>query len=269
MGLRDLPLEIIVLVYQRLDSTRDAHYLAQSCKLSYIVFNVPYNRGKIFESILDNIISAAAPSKAWLEACFGANTLWQITESDLDGLVHGRTRDFLLNVGFPAVKLDGMAFESTYLTQDPESNLKHYVLTDENDLEMHLASSCPPTRCDDIYFHFGNVNECKIMVDAEYGDVWLYEPDHLRYAGAGHYFYDAPWNNTVAWSLDSFAMLLGMVVVVARDLRAAPWRSFPWGFEARKQILDTLRARINECDYVVAEDTSGFWDDLFEKLIGQ
>ncbi|KAE8143465.1 hypothetical protein BDV38DRAFT_67519 [Aspergillus pseudotamarii] len=217
----------------------------------------------------NNIIRAAAPNRIWLEACFGVNTLWKPTESDLEGLDHARTREFLLNVGFPAFELYGIPFESLHLTQDPESSMKHYILTDKNELEMHPTPSCPLAQCSDIYFHVGNVNDCMVMVDAVDGDVWLYEPHYVRYAGAGFYIYDCPWQNTVAWSLDSFAMLLGMVVAVVQDLRSAPWRSSSWGLQARRYMLDKLRKQMNECDYVVAEDISGFWHGLFKNLRGE
>ncbi|OGM47680.1 hypothetical protein ABOM_004298 [Aspergillus bombycis] len=261
MGLLDLPSEIVLLVYQRLDSTREVYYFSQSCMYAYNVFGVPHNRDKIFRSTLNNMLSAAAPNRAWLEACFGANTLWKPTAS-LDGLVHDRTREFLLNVGFPAFKLPGITFESIHLTQHA-----HYILTDENELEMHQTPSCSLAQCTDIYFHIGTVNDCMVMVDGVDGDVWLYEPDYLRYGGAGFYLYDCPWRNTVAWSLDSLAMLLGMVAAVVQDLSDTPWGPSSWGFEARKCMLDALRERINECDYVVAEDISGFWGDLFQNLM--
>ncbi|KAE8333351.1 SUKH-4 immunity protein-domain-containing protein [Aspergillus sergii] len=265
MGLLYIPPEIVLFIYQGLNTTTDAYNFALSCKSAYNVFYDPYYRGKIFQSILNNLIAAAAPSRAWLEACFGANTLWQPTESDIDGLVHDRTREFLLNVGFPAFKLQGIAFESSQLTKEARSSPKHYILTDDNELEIHQMP-CSLAQCSDIYFHIGNVNDCMVMVDADEGDVWLWEPDHVRYGGAGFYIYDCPWRNTVAWSLDSFAMLFGAVVALVQDLRAAPWRSSSWGLQARRDLLDELRERINECDYVVAEDISGFWYHLFKDL---
>ncbi|KAB8265367.1 SUKH-4 immunity protein-domain-containing protein, partial [Aspergillus pseudonomiae] len=266
MGLLELPSEIILLVYQGLNLTSDAYYFSQSCKYAYNVFSVPHNRGKILRSILNNMLSAAAPNRAWLEACFGANTLWRPTDNPV-GLDHDRTREFLLNVGFPAFKIHGIPFESTHLAQHANNSLKHYVLTDENELEMHHTPSCPLAQCTDIYFHFGTVNGCMVMVDGVDGDVWLYEPDYHPYAGAHFYIYDCPWRNTVAWSLDSLAMLLGMVAAVVQDLRDASWKSASWGSEARKCILDLLREHINGCDYVVAEDISGFWGDLFKNLM--
>lgn len=52
MGLLHIPPEIVLLIYQGLNTTTDAYNFAQSCRSAYIVFCDPYCRSKIFQSIL-------------------------------------------------------------------------------------------------------------------------------------------------------------------------------------------------------------------------
>ncbi|KAE8422595.1 SUKH-4 immunity protein-domain-containing protein [Aspergillus pseudocaelatus] len=250
-----LPHEILLWIYRSLNNMYDAVHLAQSCKLLSCIFDRPQNRLKIFLSVINNMPRTPSPDKAWLEDRFGAGSLWQPEESDIpSALTDSETRTFLTTVGFPAVKLRCAYFDSTHLTKDT-GFLEPYD-ADELYGERYPDDDSPPTN---LCFHFGSVGEWMMMVSGEDGDVSHYDPAGWDHADG--------YQGMIAGSLESFAVLLGMLAEVAeRPYMVSDGLSEDEEREeARKAILDRLRERMVEYDSSV-EKGSKFWDEVFEDL---
>ncbi|OJJ04004.1 hypothetical protein ASPVEDRAFT_43452 [Aspergillus versicolor CBS 583.65] len=254
--LLDLPHEILLWVYQSLDNITDALHLAKSCKLlSHVFDRRPQNRRKILLSITDNTEGTESPDKAWLEDHFGPGSLWQPDESEFPPeLADAATRTFLTTVGFPVIDLRRTGYHSTHLSK-AERRLEPY---DSDELYGRRTPDDDSPRTD-FCFHFGSVWEWMVMVDGENGEVCLYDP--------GGWDHGAGYQGLVAFSVDIFAMLLGMMAGVVEDLDAAmDVFGEDEGEEVRRAVLDALRERMAEYDYCFSEGCK-FWDELFEHLL--
>ncbi|KAE8316308.1 SUKH-4 immunity protein-domain-containing protein [Aspergillus transmontanensis] len=249
-GFLSLPTELIFEVYCSLDTIGDAYFLSQTCQQTYSIFSRPQSQPRIFESIIDNIIHDAAPTKAWLEEQFGPGSLWQPTEAELPvDLTDKETIEFLLDVGFPSVNLPRMGFESTDLKKFAGEGERIYGCT-----AYDLYTMFDPDDFSEVpalSFCFGDLNYQLAKLNNKNSVIFLYEP------GAGHYM-DCN-KGSVAFGLDSFAVLLGMVVAVTKDLRKASPDICPKELERRAEVL-------GDYDFLADED-SEFWDELFSNLL--
>lgn len=64
------------------------------------------------------LAAAQTPTAEWLESIFGAESLWRPTEGELpEHLTDEESRTFLTKIGFPAVHLDFIDFNSTGLAK--------------------------------------------------------------------------------------------------------------------------------------------------------
>ncbi|KAE8311052.1 SUKH-4 immunity protein-domain-containing protein [Aspergillus transmontanensis] len=257
-GFLNLPPEILLLVYCNLDSIADAYFLSQTCKQAYHVFSRPQSQPKIFESIINNVIQDAAPNQAWLEKQFGPGSLWRPKEADLPvDLTNKAAREFLINIGFPSVKLPRMGFSSTNLKEfaDKGDSLCRY--TGEELYGVHDPEDEVPA----LSFCFGQVYTQIVMLENEHGHVFFYNGDCYDSLGRDR--------GLVAQGLDSLAVLLGMVVAVTKDLRETPLDlsldELARRVEILKRPLDILRGKMGDYDFY-AEDAE-FWNDLFSELL--
>ncbi|KAB8233574.1 SUKH-4 immunity protein-domain-containing protein [Aspergillus alliaceus] len=258
-GFLSLPPEIILWVYCSLDSIADAYFLSQTCKQAYHVFSRLQSQPKIFESIINNAIQGAAPTQSWLEAQFGPGSLWRPKEADLPvDLTDKAAREFLLNIGFPSIKLPRMGFESTHLREFAPGGCSFYGYTGEELYGIHDPEDEVPA----LSFCFGEINSQLVMLVNENGRVFFYNPDSYDYLGRDR--------GPVARRLDSLAVLLGMVVAVTKDLREAPSDISLEELERRVEILkrplDVLREKMRRHDLYADEDAE-FWNDIFSDLL--
>ncbi|KAF7591413.1 hypothetical protein BBP40_001574 [Aspergillus hancockii] len=192
---------------------------------------------------------ALKPSKRWMEAHFGVHSLWQPIESDLPAnLTDVATRSFLTAVGFPAIKLRAIGWDSTHLK------------TSVGPLDAWDADELYGLRCPDddsppvnFAFHLGSVDQWMVMVGGEDGDVAHYDPDGWDHADG--------YQGLIATSLGRFAGLLWMLSEVVQRLGPIPDEEE----EAWKAVMAKLRERMIEYDDCV-EEGSKFWDGIFESF---
>ncbi|KAA8647786.1 uncharacterized protein ATNIH1004_006487 [Aspergillus tanneri] len=213
--------------------------------------------------IRSNAIRGATPSQSWLEIQFGAGSLWQPKESDLPAaLTEKLSREFLLNVGFPSIKLCRAGFESVHLSKYADEGKKLHEF-DSDDLYGRRVPENPQPPPTNFSFHFGDMDNYMVMLDNESGLVSLYDPDGWDHAKG--------YLGRVAFSLDNLAVLLGMVAAVTKDLREPPsddvtWEEMERRVEILKRPLDILRKKLEEYDDCIHDD-SVFWNELFSHLL--
>ncbi|MFF7650541.1 SUKH-4 family immunity protein [Streptomyces sp. NPDC007983] len=185
------------------------------------------------------------PDAAWLEARFGAGSLWRPDEADLPAeLAHQESREFLTTVGFPAVEIGLIGFDSTHL-RDPQR--RHTFDADEVYGRRRPDDHSPP---ENFCFCFCLHYEDMLMLDAAAGDIDHYDPNGWDH-GQGY-------KGTVASSLHSLAVLLGLLAERAEAIDALEDE------DARATAVEELRERMIAFDAYVEE--APFWDEVFEYL---
>jgi len=186
------------------------------------------------------------PDTAWLEARFGAGSLWRPAEADLPAeLTDPASREFLTTVGFPAVTIDAIRFDSTHLR---DAERRHTFDADELYGRRYPDDHSPP---ENFCFCFGTHYEDMLMLAGALGDIDHYDPNGWDH-GEG-------WKGTVASSLPSLAVLLGLLAERAEAIEAIEDDE-----EARAEAAGELRARMTAVDPSVED--APFWDEVFEYL---
>ncbi|WP_063736011.1 SUKH-4 family immunity protein [Streptomyces sp. RTd22] len=186
------------------------------------------------------------PDAAWLEARFGAGSLWRPAEADLPAeLTDQESREFLTTVGFPAVTIDAIRFDSTHLR---DAERRHTFDADELYGRRYPDDHSPP---ESFCFCFGLRYEDMLMLAGALGDIDLYDPNGWDH-GRGY-------KGTVASSLPSLAVLLGLLAERAEAIEAIEDDE-----EARAEAVGELRARMTAFDAYVED--APFWDEVFEYL---
>lgn len=184
------------------------------------------------------------PDAAWLEARFGEDSLWRPAEADLPKeLSHGTSREFLTTVGFPAVTIDLIDFDSTHLRDDDEP---YPFDADELYGKRYPDDDSPP---ENFCFTIGTRFDQQLMLDAAVGDIDHYDPSGWDH-GAGQ-------QGTAASSLPALAVLLGLLVE-RRDALTSD------DTETRDAAVADLRKRMGDVEPEVYD--SSFWADVFEYL---
>lgn len=186
------------------------------------------------------------PDAGWLEARFGAGSLWRPAAADLpEELVHRESREFLTTVGFPAVLIDVIGFDATHLLAEDDDPL-HAFDADELYGNRYPDDDSPPVN---FCFSVGSWSDQMLMLDGRHGGVNHYDPNGWDH-GAGY-------KGLAAWSLPDLAVLLGLIAECREELdadddavRAA----------AAVGVLDRMRVH----DAVVGE--SPFWEAVFEEF---
>jgi hypothetical protein len=180
---------------------------------------------------------------------FGVDWVWQPQEPDLPvNLTDETTRAFLLDVGFPAVKLKVIGWDSTHLKKD-DGPLEAWDADELYGLRYPDDDSPP----DNFAFLFGSTDEWMVMVGGEDGAVVHYDPDGWDHADG--------YQGLVATSLLHLAVLLWMLADVAQRLQITPDEEE----EAWQVVLSTLKERMIEYDDCV--EGSKFWDGMFESIV--
>ncbi|KAE8342087.1 SUKH-4 immunity protein [Aspergillus arachidicola] len=216
---------------------------------------------KLLIMTYNNAIQDAAPNQAWLEKQFGPGSLWRPQEADLPvDLTNKAAREFLINVGFPSVKLPRMGFNSAHLKEFAGKGNSLYSFTGEELYGIHDPEDEVPA----LSFCLGDVYNQLVMLESEHGHVFFYNGDCYDSMGRDR--------GLVAQGLDSLAVLLGMVVAVTKDLREHPLDDLDLSLdelerraEILKRPLDILRGKMRDYD-CYAEDAE-FWNDLFSELL--
>ncbi|KOC13934.1 hypothetical protein AFLA70_202g001831 [Aspergillus flavus AF70] len=261
-GFLNLPPELIFQVYCSLDTIGDAYFLSQTCQQTYSIFRRPQSQPKIFEAIIDNIIQEAAPTKAWLEAQFGPGSLWQPTEAELPAdLTEEETIKFLLNVGFPAVNLTRMGFNSSDLSISAYKGqaLDGYTadeLFDVFNQDYHEDTDEDEGNPPALSFRFGAIRLKLVLLNNKNGTIYFYDPENwFSHRGV------------IANGLDTFTVLLGMVVAVTKDLRTASL-DISWyeRFDTLRGPLDALLRKLRDYDFPAGYG-SEFWCGLIWNLL--
>ncbi|KAE8138101.1 hypothetical protein BDV38DRAFT_282400 [Aspergillus pseudotamarii] len=257
-----LPPELIFHVYCSLDSIGDAYFLSQTSKQTYYIVSQQKSQPKIFDAIIDNITQDPAPAQAWLEAQFGPGSLWQPTEATPPvDLTDDETLEFLLDVGFPLVNLPRVGFNSIFLRQFVDEEQRFYGCTlddlyimfhpEERD-ELPVLSLC-----------FGVISSQLVMLNNNNGIIYFYDLLGGLYMNCVR--------GIIAYVPDTFVVLLGMVVVVTKDLcKVSPdvsQRNFKRGVEVLMNSLDVQRKKLGDYDFAV-DYYSEFWDDVFDNSLG-
>ncbi|MFH8680190.1 SUKH-4 family immunity protein [Streptomyces lydicus] len=186
------------------------------------------------------------PDAAWLAARFGADALWRPAGSELpEELTHAETREFLTTVGFPAVMLDVIGFDTTHLRADDGEALDPFD-ADELYGNRYPDDDSPPVN---FCFCVGTWGDQMLMLDASSGGIDHYDPNGWDH-GAG-------FKGAAAWSLPDLAVLLGLIAGRAGELVS--------GDEAvARAAVAALRARMRRHDATV--DESPFWRMVFEEI---
>ena len=185
------------------------------------------------------------PDAAWLEARFGAGSLWRPDEAELPAEIPDKaSREFLTTVGFPAVEIGPIGFDSTHLR---DAERRHTFDADELYGRRYPDDHSPP---ENFCFCFGLHYEDMLMLDAAAGDIDHYDPNGWDH-GEGY-------KGTVASSLPSLAVLLGLLAERAEAIEEIDDE------DARAAAVEELREKMTAFD-VYVEDTP-FWDEVFEYL---
>ncbi|MDI3405062.1 SUKH-4 family immunity protein [Streptomyces cavernicola] len=183
------------------------------------------------------------PDAAWLEERFGEGSLWRPQEADLPAeLTDRKSREFLLTVGFPAVRLDVVGIDTTSLRD--EGALEPFD-ADELYGNRRPDDDTPP---ENFSFFLAARSDQHLMLD-DHGGITHYDPngwDHAR-----------GWKGPAAASLPSLAALLGLIAESADSLD----RSTEEG--RRSAAIADLQERMIAHDVDVDSD---FWNEVFEHL---
>jgi hypothetical protein len=184
------------------------------------------------------------PDAAWLEARFGSGSLWRPDEAALPAeLTHQGAREFLTTVGFPAVRIGPIGFDSTHLRDPGEP---HAFDADELYGERCPDDDSPP---ENFCFSLGSRYGDMLMLDAAAGGIDHYDPSGWDH-GEG-------LKGTVASSLPSLAVLLGLLAERVGAIDAT-------GGEARAKAVEELREEMTGFDLYVED--APFWDEVFAYL---
>lgn len=138
------------------------------------------------------VLQAGDPTAEWLESLFGTGSLWRPAEAEIpERLEDGEARKFLTTVGFPAVRIDFVDYDSADLPkdglweEDPDELFGHRYPDDDTP---------PKSYC----YSFGTYGEFHLVMHGDTGSVDLYDPngwDHA--AGYG------------GWAMSSLPQLAG------------------------------------------------------------
>ncbi|WP_431972548.1 hypothetical protein [Nocardia sp. bgisy134] len=182
--------------------------------------------------------AAARPSAEWLEACVGADSVWR--PADLpEGLRHEESRRFLSTIGYPAVFLSAVRFDSSDLPaqglweEDPDELFGRREPDDD---------SAPVKYCYGLGVYG---NDYTLMLDGELGVVDVYDPSGWDH-GAGYR----------GRAFDSLAELAGAVGMLTRYLAR---------LEEGEEPATVLR-ELSESVTMSGWADSGFWISAFEHL---
>ncbi|GAA4072217.1 SUKH-4 family immunity protein [Streptomyces shaanxiensis] len=184
------------------------------------------------------------PDAAWLEERLGEGSLWRPDEADLPAeLTHAGSREFLLNVGFPAVELEVVGIDTRHLRD--EDGMEPFD-ADEIYGERYPDDDSPPKN---FAFTVATWSDQHLMLGAADGGITHYDPNGWDH-GAG-------WKGLAADDLPRLAVLLGLIAESSKALESAD-------DAVRAAAVTDLRERmIDQEPYV---DDSAFWDEIFEHL---
>lgn len=202
-----------------------------------------------------NYLQADPTGTGWKHV--SANSLWLPNMSDLpSNLTDDATHEFLTTVGFPAMKLKEIGWDSTHLKEEAGGNLQEF---DADELYgLQYLDESPPTN---FAFHIGSVDTSMVMVGGEDGDVVHYDPDGWDH-GDGY-------QGLVATSLGRLVILLWMLAeVVERSglMIISGLAGEEEDDELGERVLNKLRERMVKYDDCV-EEGSKFWDGIFETFL--
>lgn len=184
------------------------------------------------------------PDAVWLEERLGKGSLWRPDEAGLPAeLTHAESREFLLTVGFPAVRLGAAGIDTRHLRS--EGPLEAFD-ADEIYGERYPDDDSPP---ENFCFTVATWYDQHLMLDAADGGITHYDPNGWDH-GAG-------WKGPAADSLPRLAALLGLIAEAGDALDCAD-------DTARAAAVTALRERMIGHDLYV--DDSAFWDEIFESL---
>ncbi|WP_412074677.1 SUKH-4 family immunity protein [Streptomyces xanthophaeus] len=193
---------------------------------------------------LKNNDTPLIPDAAWLEERLGEGSLWRPEEAALPTeLTHAGTREFLLTVGFPAVRLDIVGIDTRHLRG--EDGMEPFD-ADEIYGERYPDDDSPPTN---FCFTVATRYDQHLMLDAADGGITHYDPNGWDH-GAG-------WKGPAADDLPALAVLLGLIAEAGNVLESTD-------DTVRTTAITDLRERmIGQEPYT---DDSAFWDEVFESL---
>ncbi|MFH9420938.1 SUKH-4 family immunity protein [Streptomyces sp. NPDC017529] len=188
------------------------------------------------------LAAAQAPTAEWLESIFGTESLWRPTEGELpEHLTDEESRTFLTEIGFPAVHLDFIDFNSTGLAkagpwaEDPDELFGNRYPDDDS----------PPKS---YAYGMGDALGYSLMLLGDTGSIALYDPngwDHAR-GYAGHV-------------IDSLPLLAGALGLLAS------YENHLFG-DTPETALREVRTLIDELEPI---EDSRFWEEIFERLEDQ
>ncbi|POX57282.1 hypothetical protein C3489_00790 [Streptomyces sp. Ru71] len=184
------------------------------------------------------------PTAEWLEERLGAGSLWRPNGADLPPeLTDERSREFLLNVGFPAVDLDAVGIDTRHLRG--EDALDPFD-ADEIYGRRYPDDHSPP---ENFCFTVALWGDQHLMLEAADGGITHYDPNGWDHADG--------WQGPAADSLPSLAVLLALIAESSDGLAAED-------DAVRAAAVAEVRERLIGHDLFV--DDSGFWDGVFEYL---
>ncbi|MGW3061611.1 SUKH-4 family immunity protein [Streptomyces goshikiensis] len=184
------------------------------------------------------------PDAAWLEERLGEGSLWRPDEAALPAeLTHAGSREFLLAVGFPAVRLDNVGVDTRHLRA--EDGMEPFD-ADEIYGERCPDNDSPPTN---FCFTVATRYDQHLMLDAADGGITHYDPNGWDH-GAG-------WKGPAADDLPTLAVLLGLIAESGEALGSTD-------DAVRAAAVTDLRERM--IDRESYTDDSAFWDEVFEAL---
>ncbi|MFD7459313.1 MULTISPECIES: SUKH-4 family immunity protein [unclassified Streptomyces] len=192
----------------------------------------------------DTPLIPVIPDAVWLEERLGAGTLWRPDEADLPAeLTDAESREFLLEVGFPAVRLDVAGIDTRHVRH--KDGLEAFD-ADEIYGNRYPDDDSPP---ENFCFAVATSGDQHLMLDAADGGITHYDPNGWDH-GQG-------WQGPAADSLPVLAVLLGLIAESSDALRSDD-------DAVRTAAVTDLRERMIRRDLNV--DDSAFWDEIFENL---
>ncbi|MDI3421613.1 hypothetical protein QIT00_24170 [Streptomyces sp. B-S-A12] len=155
-------------------------------------------------------------------------------------MTDSESREFLLTVGFPAVRLAAVDIDTTHLRGE---DALHPFDADELYGERYPDDDSPPKN---FCFTVALSSDQHLMLDAGDGGISHYDPNGWDHA--------AGWKGLAAASLPSLAVLLGLMAESGEALESTD-------DEQRRAAAMQLRERMIAHDVDV---DSEFWDEMFE-----
>ncbi|MGW2630361.1 SUKH-4 family immunity protein [Streptomyces chattanoogensis] len=186
------------------------------------------------------LAAAKAPTAEWLESCFGAGSLWRPTEAELpERLEDGESRTFLTTIGFPAVHLAFVDFDST--------SLRRKGLWEEDPAELfgerRPDDDSPPER---YAYGLGEQYAINLMLMGDTGSIQLYDPNGWDHA-AGH----------AGWAADGLPAITGALGLLARYEDRLTGDDAAAALEEFRSLLAALEPGLEPCR---------FWDNIFDVI---